>query len=147
MRSCTDFGVNTIGGCCGTTPAHISAFAAAVTGKRRSHAQVRKPLQFAASAMTADRPQTGRQPVTIVGERINSQGSRRIKRLVALEENYDDSRCLSRREQVEGGAHVLDICTALTERTDEDEQMAIDRQAARPIGRSAAHDRFDRSEA
>ena len=61
--------------------------------------------------------------VTIVGERINAQGSRRIKRLL-LEENYDEI-VLVAREQVEGGAHILDVCTALTERTDEDEQMAI----------------------
>jgi 5-methyltetrahydrofolate--homocysteine methyltransferase len=57
-----------------------------------------------------------------VGERINAQGSRRIKRLL-LEDNYDDI-VLVAREQVEAGAHVLDLCTALTERTDEDVQMA-----------------------
>ncbi len=117
----TDFGVNAIGGCCGTTPEHIAAFAAAVAGRTGRPPQP-KPLQFAASAMTAVAlKQDG--SVTIVGERINSQGSRRIKRLL-LEENYDDI-VLVAREQVEGGAHILDICTALTERTDEDEQMAI----------------------
>jgi 5-methyltetrahydrofolate--homocysteine methyltransferase len=116
-----DFGVNAIGGCCGTTPDHIGAFAAGVAGLR-GRAPVEKPLQFAASAMTAVAlKQDG--SVTIVGERINSQGSRRIKRLL-LEENYDEI-VLVAREQVEGGAHILDICTALTERTDEDEQMAI----------------------
>ncbi len=57
-----------------------------------------------------------------MGERINAQGSRRIKRLL-LEDNYDDI-VLVAREQVEAGAHVLDLCTALTERTDEDVQMA-----------------------
>ncbi|MBV9403121.1 MAG: dihydropteroate synthase, partial [Candidatus Eremiobacteraeota bacterium] len=54
-------------------------------------------------------------------ERINSQGSRKTKRLL-LEEKYDDIMLVA-REQVEGGAHVLDVCCALTERTDEDEQM------------------------
>ena len=58
----------------------------------------------------------------MIGERINAQGSRKIKRLL-LEENYDEIMLVA-REQVEGGAHVLDVCTALTERTDEDEQMA-----------------------
>ena len=58
----------------------------------------------------------------LIGERINAQGSRSIKRLL-LEENYDEI-VLVAREQVEGGAHVLDVCTALTERTDEDGQMA-----------------------
>jgi 5-methyltetrahydrofolate--homocysteine methyltransferase len=115
-----DFGVNAIGGCCGTTPDHIRAFAAGVAGLT-GRPPVEKPLQFAASAMTAVAlKQDG--SVTIVGERINAQGSRRIKRLL-LEENYDEI-VLVAREQVEGGAHILDICTALTERADEDEQMA-----------------------
>ena len=57
----------------------------------------------------------------LVGERINAQGSRKIKRLL-LEDDYDDIMLVA-REQVEGGAHVLDVCCALTERTDEDVQM------------------------
>ncbi|MDQ2908561.1 MAG: homocysteine S-methyltransferase family protein, partial [Candidatus Eremiobacteraeota bacterium] len=115
-----DFGVNAIGGCCGTTPAHISAFVAAVAGKR-GRAPEPKPLQFAASAMTATALKQDGSPL-LVGERINAQGSRKIKRLL-LEENYDEI-VLVAREQVEGGAHVLDVCTALTERSDEDVQMA-----------------------
>jgi len=116
----TDFGVNAIGGCCGTTPAHIRAFAQLVAGKRGRTPEP-KPLQFAASSMTATALKQDGSPL-LVGERINAQGSRRIKRLL-LEENYDEI-VLVAREQVEGGAHVLDLCTALTERTDEDEQMA-----------------------
>jgi len=115
-----DFGVNAIGGCCGTTPAHIAQFVAAVAGKR-GRAPEAKALQFAASSMTATALKQDGSPL-LVGERINAQGSRRIKRLL-LEENYDDI-VLVAREQVEGGAHVLDLCTALTERIDEDVQMA-----------------------
>ena len=115
-----DFGVNSIGGCCGTTPAHIAAFARVAKGKRGRSPEP-KPLQFAASAMTATALKQDGSPL-LVGERINAQGSRKIKRLL-LEENYDDI-VLVAREQVEGGAHVLDLCTALTERTDEDLQMA-----------------------
>jgi 5-methyltetrahydrofolate--homocysteine methyltransferase len=115
-----DLGVNAIGGCCGTTPEHITAFAAAVDGLV-GRAPEPKPLQFAASSMTAVAlKQDG--SVAIVGERINSQGSRKIKRLL-LADDYDEI-VLVGREQVEGGAHLLDVCTALTERTDEDVQMA-----------------------
>ena len=67
----------------------------------------------------------------LVGERINSQGSRKIKRLL-LEDNYDDI-ALVAREQVEGGAHVLDVCVALTERPDEDVQM---REVVRKLAQS-----------
>jgi 5-methyltetrahydrofolate--homocysteine methyltransferase len=116
----TEFGVNAIGGCCGTTPEHIRAFVKTVAGKR-GRVPEPKPLQFAASAMTATALKQDGSPL-LVGERINSQGSRRIKRLL-LEENYDEI-VLVAREQVEGGAHVLDLCTALTERVDEDVQMA-----------------------
>jgi 5-methyltetrahydrofolate--homocysteine methyltransferase len=59
---------------------------------------------------------------TLVGERVNSQGSRKAKELL-LAEDYDGLVAVA-EDQVNGGAHVLDLCVALTERTDEDEQMA-----------------------
>jgi len=120
-----DFGVNAIGGCCGTTPAHVAAFRAALDALAESGYAARvpepKPLQYAASAMTAVAlKQEG--TVLLIGERVNSQGSRKIKRLL-LADDYDEITLVA-RGQVEGGAHLLDVCTALTERTDEDVQMA-----------------------
>ena len=115
-----DFGVHAIGGCCGTTPKHIAAFAAGVAGLVGRELQPR-PLQFAASAMTAVSLEQNPRPL-LVGERINAQGSRKMKRLL-LEDDYDEIMMVG-REQVEGGAHILDVCCALTERTDEAEQMA-----------------------
>src|SRR5205807_7260472 len=61
-------------------------------------------------------------PPLLVGERVNAQGSRKAKQAL-LAEDYDTLLAIG-REQVEGGAHVLDVCVALTERTDEAEQMA-----------------------
>jgi len=52
---------------------------------------------------------------------VNSQGSRKAKELL-LADDYDGLVQVA-EDQVEGGAHVLDVCVALTERTDEDEQM------------------------
>src|SRR5580700_2074021 len=115
-----DFGVNAVGGCCGTTPEHIAALRDAVASvERKPRAVVERP-QEAASAITAVSLEQQPRPL-IVGERINSQGSRKIKRLL-LEDRYDDI-VLVAREQVEGGAHLIDVCCALTERPDEDEQM------------------------
>ncbi|MGA7200955.1 MAG: homocysteine S-methyltransferase family protein, partial [Candidatus Cybelea sp.] len=115
-----DFGVNAIGGCCGTTPAHISALREAVASvERRTRPRAERPQEIA-SAMTAISLEQQPRPL-IVGERINAQGSRKIKRLL-LDDRYDDV-VLIAREQVEGGAHVLDVCCALTERPDEEEQM------------------------
>ena len=116
-----EYGVNAIGGCCGTTPAHVRAFVEIARG-RTGRPPTPKPLQFAASAMSATALKQDGSPL-LIGERINAQGSRRIKRLL-LEENYDEIMLVA-REQVEGGAHVLDVCCALTERVDEDLQMAI----------------------
>jgi 5-methyltetrahydrofolate--homocysteine methyltransferase len=127
-----EFGVNIIGGCCGTTPEHITALRDAIDDGAASVARARAANvnrlserseyvpQSAASAMTATALNQEPRPL-LVGERINSQGSRKIKRLL-LEDNYDEIMLVA-REQVEGGAHVLDVCCALTERTDEDAQM------------------------
>ena len=65
---------------------------------------------------------------TLVGERVNSQGSRKAKELL-LADDYDGLVAVA-EDQVEGGAHVLDVCVALTERQDEDEQM---RQVAKRV--------------
>jgi len=58
---------------------------------------------------------------TLVGERVNSQGSRKAKEML-LADDYDGLVTVA-EDQVTGGAHVLDLCVALTEREDEDEQM------------------------
>src|SRR5207245_4262449 len=60
-------------------------------------------------------------PPTLVGERVNTQGSRKVKRLLLADE-YDGVLGVA-RDQVEGGAHLLDVCVALTERGDEAHQM------------------------
>ena len=58
----------------------------------------------------------------LIGERVNAQGSRKVKRLL-LAEDYEGISDVA-REQVDSGAHVLDVCVALTERADEAEQMS-----------------------
>ncbi len=138
-----EFGVNAVGGCCGSTPAHITALrdALALDSKPPRKPQPHQ-AQFIASAMTAVCLEQEPRPM-LVGERINAQGSRKLKAML-LEERYDDIALLA-REQVEGGAHTLDICCALTERTDEDEQMRIVVRKTRTVGRSAADDRLDRA--
>jgi 5-methyltetrahydrofolate--homocysteine methyltransferase len=138
-----DFGVNAVGGCCGSTPAHIAAIRHAVEALGSDTAAARRARgvraaggggdvrpQWVASAMTAVSLEQVPRPM-IVGERINSQGSRRIKRLL-LEDDYE-AIVLVAREQVDGGAHVLDVCCALTERPDEDVQM---REVTRKLAQS-----------
>jgi 5-methyltetrahydrofolate--homocysteine methyltransferase len=115
-----DFGVDAVGGCCGTTPEHVAALREAVASVERRRRPRVERAQEAASAITAVSLEQQPRPL-LVGERINSQGSRKIKRML-LADRYDDI-VLVAREQVEGGAHLLDVCCALTERADEDVQM------------------------
>src|SRR5438552_2550745 len=115
------YGVSIVGGCCGTTPQHIAAIVDKVGGR---DAQARPALEgpFLASMMTAT-PLVQEPRPTLVGERVNSQGSRKAKELL-LADDYDGLVQIA-EDQVTGGAHVLDVCVALTERSDEDEQMRL----------------------
>ncbi len=125
-------GVRVVGGCCGTTPAHIAALRQElhrapdnnINGNSQERATAHRPPQTIAalsSAMTATAIQQEPRP-TLIGERINSQGSRRVKRLL-LAEDYESIAQIA-IDQVARGAHMLDVCVALTERVDEAEQMA-----------------------
>ena len=114
------YAVGIVGGCCGTTPEHISAIRERVEGRTPGERPGPGPIQVA-SMMTATQLVQEPRP-TLVGERVNSQGSRKAKELL-LADDYDGLVQVA-EDQVRGGAHVLDLCVALTERQDEDEQMS-----------------------
>jgi len=133
-----EFGVRIVGGCCGTTPEHLEAIVervrAATGDGRRTAAEngnhehvahipgsVRgSKIPRASSAMRAMDFEQNPKPL-LIGERVNAQGSRKVKRLL-LAEDYEAISDVA-REQVESGAHVLDVCVAVTERPDEADQM------------------------
>ncbi|MHC4403538.1 MAG: homocysteine S-methyltransferase family protein, partial [Planctomycetota bacterium] len=97
--------VNVVGGCCGTTPDHIRAIAAAVAGlpPRRPPARPRH------SAYSGLEPLVLRADsrFTLIGERTNVSGSRRFARLVR-EGKLGDAVDVA-RQQVEGGANAIDV--------------------------------------
>ena len=115
------YGLGIVGGCCGTTTEHIRAIAERCTHHHPKARPARRPIHVS-SMMTAT-PLVQEPAPTIVGERVNSQGSRKAKEML-LADDYDGLVTIA-EDQVEGGAHVLDLCVALTERQDEDEQMRI----------------------
>jgi 5-methyltetrahydrofolate--homocysteine methyltransferase len=117
------YGVGIVGGCCGTTPAHIAAIVERVGGGERAVAPRPAPRPAHLSSMIAAVTLVQEPAPTMVGERVNSQGSRKAKELL-LADDYDGLLQIA-EDQVEGGAHVLDLCVALTERADEDEQMRL----------------------
>src|SRR5205085_2276095 len=113
------YGVSIVGGCCGTTPAHMAALKERVEGRTASARPARRAPRL--SSMIAATPLVQDPTPTLVGERVNSQGSRKAKEML-LGDDYDGLLTVA-EDQVTGGAHVLDVCVALTERQDEDEQM------------------------
>ena len=114
------YGVGIVGGCCGTTPEHIAAIRERVEGRAPGERPAPGPIEV--SSMMTSAPLVQEPRPTLVGERVNSQGSRKAKELL-LAEDYDGLVQVA-EDQVEGGAHLLDVCVALTERSDEDAQMA-----------------------
>jgi 5-methyltetrahydrofolate--homocysteine methyltransferase len=111
--------ISVVGGCCGTTPQHLKLLVEKLNAHphpdRPAHATPQLASAMSAIAMRQD------PPPTLLGERLNAQGSRKFKRLL-LEEDYDSILEIA-REQVEFGAHALDISCAVTERPDEVELM------------------------
>jgi 5-methyltetrahydrofolate--homocysteine methyltransferase len=120
------YGVSIVGGCCGTTPEHIAAIAERVNGRKPGARPAGRAPHL--SSMIAATPLVQDPRPTLVGERVNSQGSRKAKELL-LADDYAGLATIA-EDQVTGGAHVLDVCVALTERQDEGEQM---RQVVRRI--------------
>ena len=114
------YGVGIVGGCCGTTPEHIAAIRERVGDHAPGERPAPAPIEV--SSMMTSTPLVQEPRPTLVGERVNSQGSRKAKELL-LADDYDGLVQVA-EDQVEGGAHVLDVCVALTERQDEDEQMS-----------------------
>jgi len=133
----SEFGVNIVGGCCGSSHEHLRAIVKACRNVPRRPRPIADQnlkngseeagyyssisLPFVSSGIRATALQQDPPPL-LIGERVNSQGSRKAKQAL-LNDDYDTLLAIA-REQVEGGAHVLDVCVALTERTDEAEQMA-----------------------
>jgi 5-methyltetrahydrofolate--homocysteine methyltransferase len=111
--------VNIVGGCCGTTPAHIKAIAEMVAGKSpRRHRGQRRSYYSGIELVEAS---NDNRPL-IVGERTNEVGSRAFKRLIT-EEKFEEASEIA-RVQVKNGAHIIDINL---ENTDRDELTDIDR--------------------
>jgi 5-methyltetrahydrofolate--homocysteine methyltransferase len=100
-------GLNIVGGCCGTTPAHIKALTEHV-GLDTAPTQVDKAEHKpqVASLMGAVEYRQDNSILNI-GERTNASGSRKFKRLLE-EENWDEIMSLA-KEMVREGSHVIDV--------------------------------------
>jgi 5-methyltetrahydrofolate--homocysteine methyltransferase len=104
--------LNIVGGCCGTTPAHIKAIAQMAEGKvpRSVPAPAHRAYYSGIELVEAD---DSNRPL-IVGERTNVIGSRLFKNMVS-EEKWEEASEIA-RWQVKNGAHIIDVCLQSSDR-------------------------------
>ncbi|MFZ9173237.1 methionine synthase [Vulcanococcus sp.] len=121
MHFVEDLGVQVIGGCCGTTPAHIGALAELAAELKPAPRQVRTPelreskqdprpalaYEPSASSIYGTTPYLQDNSFLIIGERLNASGSKKVRELLA-EEDWDGLVAVA-RGQVKENAHVLDV--------------------------------------
>ena len=101
----SDFGVNVVGGCCGTTPAHLRKVVETmqhITPKQRS-----VKLLPAASSIYIQQPYVQDASFLIIGERVNASGSKKMRDLLNAGD-WDGLVALG-KEQEREGAHILDV--------------------------------------
>ncbi len=105
-------GVNVIGGCCGTTPAHIAEVAKRLSGR----APKRRNPEFtpALTSLYGTVPYKQDADILAIGERTNANGSKKFKQLLDAED-WDGAVAMG-RQQVRQGSHAVDVCTAFVGR-------------------------------
>jgi 5-methyltetrahydrofolate--homocysteine methyltransferase len=101
-----EYGAGLVGGCCGTTPDHIAALAAAVAGKTPSRpATINEP---GLASLYQHQPFDQTMTYLSIGERTNANGSKAFREAM-LAENWEE--CIEiARSQTREGAHLLDVC-------------------------------------
>ncbi len=114
-------GVNIIGGCCGTTPEHLKRVVEVVGRMAPKHRDIEFTPQVA-SIYTSVALHVDPAPL-IIGERTNTNGSRKFKQL--LEKEDMDGMVAMARDQEREGAHVLDVCTAYVGRDEVKDMSAF----------------------
>jgi 5-methyltetrahydrofolate--homocysteine methyltransferase len=104
--------LNIVGGCCGSTDAHIRAIARMAEGKRPRRIPERSHRAYYSGIDLVEAEETTRP--LIVGERTNVIGSRLFKNLVAGEK-WEEATEIARR-QVRNGAQIVDVCLQSADR-------------------------------
>lgn len=100
-----EYGISLVGGCCGTTPAHLSAVVQKVSGKK-VHART-PDLDPGASSLYQYVPFRQDKTYLAIGERTNANGSRAFRDALLAE---DWEKCVEiARDQIRDGAHMLDL--------------------------------------
>ena len=106
-RFVTEFGLNIVGGCCGTTPEHLAAVVARLGNDR---APTPRTVEFepGCSSIYSHVPYHQELAYLAIGERTNANGSKKFREAM-LAEDWDTCVQMA-KDQVKEGAHVLDVC-------------------------------------
>jgi 5-methyltetrahydrofolate--homocysteine methyltransferase len=106
LQFVNDYGAGLVGGCCGTTPAHIQAVAEAVAGKKPARPTL--IIEPGLASLYQHQPFDQTMTYLSIGERTNANGSKAFREAM-LDENWEE--CLEiARSQTREGAHLLDVC-------------------------------------
>ncbi|MDR0331176.1 MAG: homocysteine S-methyltransferase family protein [Chitinispirillales bacterium] len=105
-------GVSVVGGCCGTTPAHIRALAGAISGINVAKRDNSRRGCFLSTGISGLDLEQARRPI-IIGERLNTQGSKKTKEFV-IGRNFEELYYIA-KEQIDKNSTLLDICVAANE--------------------------------
>jgi 5-methyltetrahydrofolate--homocysteine methyltransferase len=116
-----DFGVNVVGGCCGTTPAHLQQVVEAMTHITPKVRDAK--LTPAAASIYMQQPYVQDTSFLIVGERVNASGSKKMRELLNAED-WDGLVSLARAQEREG-AHILDVNVDYVGRDGEKDMHAL----------------------
>ncbi len=108
LKFVTHYGVNIVGGCCGTSPDHIRALNKALDGVHPAGRTV-EPVHGVASLYSFQELRQEPAPF-FVGERANTNGSKQFREYL-LAENWDGMVEVG-KNQVRSGAHAVDLCVA-----------------------------------
>jgi 5-methyltetrahydrofolate--homocysteine methyltransferase len=120
-RFVSEFGVNIVGGCCGTTPDHLQAVVERI-GERAPI--TRDPVhEPGAASVYTNVPFRQDTSFLVVGERTNANGSKKFREAM-LDTDWDTCVQMA-REQVKEGAHVLDVCVDYVGRDGVDDMNEI----------------------
>ena len=120
-RFVAEFGLNIVGGCCGTTPAHLRA----VIDRIGTRAPVPRAVEFEPACASIYSPVTFHQDTAYlaIGERMNANSSKKFRNAM-IDGDWDVSLQMA-REQVKEGAHVLDVCVDYVGRDGRDDMTEI----------------------
>ena len=129
-RFVTELGVSAIGGCCGTTPAHLDAVVRRCQGLEPVHRHVEH--EAGAASLYSFVPFDQELSFLVIGERTNANGSKRFREAM-LAGDFDTTTAMA-RDQVREGAHLIDVCVDYTgadgvadmARGDEPDRDAVD---------------------